>query len=154
MIRDPRDIEIERLRRRVAELEEELAAHEGAARDDRHAFAEAARLVRCRDAMRALPAAHSRAFTLTHARVLLALVDRPGHVFSRDALFEVLGCDEEVQTKIVDVRMSAVRAALAAFGLHRSIETIWGVGYQLNADYAGPIKRIWGEGGDAQAGTA
>ncbi|HEX5502626.1 MAG TPA: response regulator transcription factor [Thermomicrobiales bacterium] len=62
--------------------------------------------------------------------LLAAFVERPGAVFTRDALLNrVWGYEHEIDTRTVDVHVSALREKLAGGGA--AIETVWGVGYKL-----------------------
>jgi DNA-binding response OmpR family regulator len=62
--------------------------------------------------------------------LLAAFVERPGAVFTRDALLNrVWGYEHEIDTRTVDVHVSALREKLASAGA--AIETVWGVGYKL-----------------------
>lgn len=62
--------------------------------------------------------------------LLAAFVERPGTVYTRDALLNrVWGYEHEIDTRTVDVHVSALRERLQ--GAHSSIETVWGVGYKF-----------------------
>ena len=62
--------------------------------------------------------------------LLAAFVERPGTVFTRDLLLNrVWGYEHEIDTRTVDVHVSALRERLS--GAQSSIETIWGVGYKF-----------------------
>jgi DNA-binding response OmpR family regulator len=62
--------------------------------------------------------------------LLAAFVERPGTVFTRDALLNrVWGYEHEIDTRTVDVHVSALRDRLQ--GAQSSIETVWGVGYKF-----------------------
>ncbi|HEU5326989.1 MAG TPA: response regulator transcription factor [Thermomicrobiales bacterium] len=62
--------------------------------------------------------------------LLAAFVERPGTVFTRDALLNrVWGYEHEIDTRTVDVHVSALRERLQ--GAQSSIETVWGVGYKF-----------------------
>lgn len=62
--------------------------------------------------------------------LLVAFVERPGTVLTRDALLNrVWGYEHEIDTRTVDVHISALREKLPA--RRATIETVWGVGYKL-----------------------
>lgn len=62
--------------------------------------------------------------------LLVAFVERPGTVFTREALLNrVWGYEYEIDTRTVDVHVSALREQLR--GALSSIETVWGVGYKF-----------------------
>ena len=62
--------------------------------------------------------------------LLALLMERPGQVFTRDALLErVWGYDYEGGTRTVDVHVQTLRQKLGACGA--CIETVRGVGYRL-----------------------
>jgi DNA-binding response OmpR family regulator len=72
--------------------------------------------------------------------LLAAFVERPGTVFTRDALLNrVWGYEHEIDTRTVDVHVSALRERLS--GAQSSIETVWGVGYKL-ADRGGEEEAV------------
>lgn len=63
-------------------------------------------------------------------RMLLAMVRRPGIVFSRDRLLEVVhGPHYAVTDRAVDVMVVGLRRKLGAYGTH--IETVRGMGYRF-----------------------
>ncbi len=62
--------------------------------------------------------------------LLCAFVERPGTVFTRDLLLNrVWGYEHEIDTRTVDVHVSALRERIQ--GARSTIETIWGVGYKF-----------------------
>src|SRR5690349_12658145 len=62
--------------------------------------------------------------------LLAAFVERPGPVYTRDALLNrVWGYEHEIDTRTVDVHVSALRERMQ--GAHSTIETVWGVGYKF-----------------------
>jgi DNA-binding response OmpR family regulator len=62
--------------------------------------------------------------------LLAAFIERPGTVYTRDALLNrVWGYEHEIDTRTVDVHVSALRERMQ--GAHSSIETVWGVGYKF-----------------------
>lgn len=62
--------------------------------------------------------------------LLVAFVERPGMVLTRDVLLNrVWGYEHEIDTRTVDVHISALREKLPA--QRATIETVWGVGYKL-----------------------
>lgn len=122
---------------RVAELEEELAAWRAMKRDEARDADAVQRETRIREALRsATPEAGGPA----KARVLLALIERPGEVVSLDRLLDALRGlpgtqpDVEPMPKIVAVHVCKVRKALKALGRPGAIETVWGRGFRISAD--------------------
>ncbi len=70
--------------------------------------------------------------------LLAAFVERPGTVFTREVLLNrVWGYEHEIDTRTVDVHVSALRERLS--GAQSAIETIWGVGYKF-VDHGGEAK--------------
>ena len=64
--------------------------------------------------------------------LLSVLVERPGHVFSREALLErVWGANCEVTTHTVDVHIATLRTKLGDFA--EKIRTVHGVGYKVQS---------------------
>jgi DNA-binding response OmpR family regulator len=62
--------------------------------------------------------------------LLLALVESPGVVFTREKLLNVVwGYDFAGETRTVDVHVAHLRHKLK--GMQAQIETVWGVGYKL-----------------------
>lgn len=69
----------------------------------------------------------------TSFRLLLALMERPGRVLSRDALLgRVWGADVHVEPRTVDVHMRRLRLALNRTGGRDLIRTVRGAGYALD----------------------
>ncbi len=69
----------------------------------------------------------------TSYRLLLVLMERPGRVFSRDALLgRVWGADVHVEPRTVDVHMRRLRRALNRDGHRDLIRTVRGAGYALD----------------------
>jgi two-component system phosphate regulon response regulator PhoB len=69
----------------------------------------------------------------TGFRLLLALMERPGRVFSRDALLgRVWGADVHVEPRTVDVHLRRLRLALNRGGGRDLIRTVRGAGYALD----------------------
>jgi DNA-binding response OmpR family regulator len=76
--------------------------------------------------------------------LLTAFVERPGTVYTRDALLNrVWGYEHEIDTRTVDVHVSALRERL--HGAQSSIETVWGVGYKF-VDRGGDDSDVEDEG--------
>lgn len=68
----------------------------------------------------------------TEFRLLSTLMERPGRVFSREALLDrVWGRDIYVDTRTVDVHIGRLRKALMADGGSDPIRTVRGAGYAL-----------------------
>jgi len=65
--------------------------------------------------------------------LLLTLAENPGVVFSREKLLDVVwGYDFAGETRTVDVHIAHLRHKLS--GMQPVIETVWGVGYRLDAE--------------------
>ena len=70
--------------------------------------------------------------------LLAAFVERPGTVLTRDVLLgRVWGVEYDIDTRTVDVHVSALRDRLHGARARTTIETVWGVGYKLVARSAG-----------------
>lgn len=68
----------------------------------------------------------------TEYRLLLTLLERPGRVFSRDQLLDLVwGQDIYVDTRTVDVHIARLRKALSRSGGNDPIRTVRGAGYAL-----------------------
>ena len=69
----------------------------------------------------------------TEYKIMLALMGRPGVVFTRDQLLGLSrGRDLEPYDRSVDVHISNLRAKLKPFPAHNgAIKTVWGAGYML-----------------------
>ena len=68
----------------------------------------------------------------TEFRLLAALMERPGRVWSREALLDrVWGRDIYVDTRTVDVHVGRLRKALMAQGGDDPLRTVRGAGYAL-----------------------
>lgn len=64
--------------------------------------------------------------------LLLLMVENPGTVFSREKLLNIVwGYDFAGETRTVDVHIAHLRHKLA--GMTPTIETVWGLGYKLEA---------------------
>ena len=69
----------------------------------------------------------------TEFRLLRVLLERPGHVFSREQLLDrAWGRDIYLETRTVDVHILRLRKALARFGNDKLIQTVRGVGYRFS----------------------
>jgi DNA-binding response OmpR family regulator len=65
--------------------------------------------------------------------LLLTLAENPGVVFSREKLLDIVwGYDFAGETRTVDVHIAHLRHKLK--GMQAIIETVWGVGYKLDAE--------------------
>jgi two-component system alkaline phosphatase synthesis response regulator PhoP len=65
--------------------------------------------------------------------LLLTLAENPGMVFSREKLLDIVwGYDFAGETRTVDVHIAHLRHKLK--GMQAVIETVWGVGYKLDAE--------------------
>ncbi|MDF1608806.1 phosphate regulon transcriptional regulator PhoB [Hoeflea sp. YIM 152468] len=68
----------------------------------------------------------------TEFRLLARLMERPGRVFSRDQLLDLVwGRDVYLDSRTVDVHVGRLRKALTRFGGTNPIRTVRGVGYSL-----------------------
>jgi two-component system, OmpR family, phosphate regulon response regulator PhoB len=68
----------------------------------------------------------------TEFRLLAALMERPGKVWSRDQLLDrVWGRDIYVDTRTVDVHVGRLRKVLCQFGHDDPVRTVRGAGYAL-----------------------
>lgn len=68
----------------------------------------------------------------TEFRLLSALMERPGRVWTREALLDrVWGRDIYVDTRTVDVHVGRLRKALGVHGDEDAIRTVRGAGYAL-----------------------
>lgn len=69
----------------------------------------------------------------TEFRLLCTLLERPGHVYSRDTLLNrVHGRDADIDLRTVDVHIGRLRKALNAGGEADLIRTVRGGGYAVN----------------------
>lgn len=74
----------------------------------------------------------------TEFRLLAALMERPGKVWSREALLDrVWGRNVYVDTRTVDVHVGRLRKTLCAGGEYDPIRTVRGAGYAIEAPAAG-----------------
>jgi two-component system phosphate regulon response regulator PhoB len=74
----------------------------------------------------------------TEFRLLAALMERPGKVWSREALLDrVWGRDIYVDTRTVDVHVGRLRKTLCAGGESDPIRTVRGAGYAVEAPAVG-----------------
>lgn len=68
----------------------------------------------------------------TEYRLLVTLMEKPGRVFSRDQLLDMVwGRDIYVDTRTVDVHIARLRKALKGQGRDDPIRTVRGTGYAL-----------------------
>lgn len=71
----------------------------------------------------------------TEFRLLRVLLERPGHVFSREQLLDrAWGRDIYLETRTVDVHIRRLRQALNPGGAADIIRTVRGFGYAIDAD--------------------
>lgn len=127
-----REDELTALRRRVNELELEIAEWRRQAADRALTVAQADRVARLRQAL---------VLSAAPARMLEALLARAPKMVSKAALFEAAGSDpDRTALAVVDVQVCRIRAALERRGLPGAIETIWGAGYAIPADQALAIR--------------
>lgn len=84
------------------------------------------------EAFRAFWAEHEVVLTVTEFALLRTLVERPGKVFSRDALMDgAYGLDHYVSDRTVDSHLRRVRAKFQAVG-GAPVQTVHGLGYKLS----------------------
>ena len=77
-------------------------------------------------------AAHELKLGPIEFRLLSRLMERPGRVFSRDQLLDLVwGRDVFVDTRTVDVHIARLRKALMHYGGRDPIRTVRGAGYAL-----------------------
>ena len=68
----------------------------------------------------------------TEFRLLATFMEKPGRVFSREALLDrVWGRDIYVDTRTVDVHIGRLRKALMVHGDEDPLRTVRGAGYSL-----------------------
>jgi two-component system phosphate regulon response regulator PhoB len=68
----------------------------------------------------------------TEFKILSVLIDKPGQVFSRDSLLDLVwGQGLYIDMRTIDVHIGRLRKALAQFGDGNHIRTVRGVGYSL-----------------------
>ncbi len=73
----------------------------------------------------------------TEYRLLQALIERPGRVFSREQLLDMVwGRDIHVEQRTVDVHIRRLRKVLNAGGEPDLIRTVRGTGYAIDAEAA------------------
>ncbi len=91
----------------------------------------------------------------TEFRLLDCLMQRPGRVFSREQLLDLVwGRDVYVEARTVDVHVGRLRKALNRKGERDPIRTVRAAGYALDETYSDrPSPRAQG-GGDAAAAAA
>lgn len=123
------------LEARVAELEEELAAWRGNARDAGRDQQSLEREARLQQLLRGT-GCHS---TGCSSRLLLGLMARPGRPISYGVLSGLVAKDEDVTPHIVNVAVCHARKALRSWGLPGRIENIWGKGYAMTPDLAAAL---------------
>jgi two-component system phosphate regulon response regulator PhoB len=71
----------------------------------------------------------------TEFRLLCVLLERPGHVHSRDTLLNrVHGRDADIEPRTIDVHIGRLRKALNAGGEADIIRTVRGTGYALDRE--------------------
>jgi two-component system phosphate regulon response regulator PhoB len=74
----------------------------------------------------------------TEFRLLDCLLQRPGRVYSREQLLDLVwGRDVYVEARTVDVHIGRLRKALNARGEHDPIRTVRAAGYALDETYSG-----------------
>ena len=71
----------------------------------------------------------------TEYRLLCTLIERPGRVWSRNQLLDLVwGRDKEVDIRTVDVHVGRLRKALSKTGKKDPVRTVRGAGYSLDSD--------------------
>lgn len=69
--------------------------------------------------------------------ILLAhFLRRPGQIFTRDSLLNLMGASEDISPAAVEHALSRLRKKLAAVGACDVVETVRGVGYRLSRTLA------------------
>jgi len=131
------DPEIDRLRARVAALEDELAEW---ARRDRADEAQAEQVQRTASAQWLL------GMTRLEAVTLLQLLDRSPRLVTRASLVagRPLWAKEDAEDKIVEVYLSKVRTKLRRAGITEAITTCWGSGWFLTEAGARQVRERLG----------
>jgi len=72
----------------------------------------------------------------TEFRLLSVLIGRPGRVWTRGQLIELVwDHDPEIDERTVDVHIGRLRKAMAVEGLPDLIRTVRSIGYSLDVDY-------------------
>lgn len=133
MLSETSEQELRRLRIENRELREELAEWRRHGRASVDAGDDATRGVALRD---------WAALTGDEGRMLLALLDAAPRTLSKERLFQTRkSCAEDVEIKLVDVRICKIRQKLAVAGLRDSIRTAWGVGYFMPTTVQAVINR-------------
>ena len=103
------------------------------------------------DTLRTAPIGRNRAGQ-SEARILLALLSRPGMTLARETVLSVArdgpgrkGAGRygpDVMIKAVDVYVNRLRTSLRDLGQGEPITTVWGVGYTITRE-AAPALRAW-----------
>jgi DNA-binding response OmpR family regulator len=128
-----KDDEIEALRTRVADLEEEIAAWREYERSETGVSEDWAFI----DAIRRRLGVQKR-----HARLLIGMARSPGRIISKYNLTRMQGSYEDASIQSANVSVVFCRRAFAQAGLPNAIETVWGHGYRLSQDGADLINAI------------
>jgi DNA-binding winged helix-turn-helix (wHTH) protein len=95
------------------------------------------------------------ALTPTAARILLLLMGRPGHVFTRDEIIEnIWGINKRIDDRTVDRMIRRIRDTLQHKVAVDPIRTIRGIGYAFDETYSAAKSRPrpGGSMGELQAG--
>lgn len=129
---------IQRLRARVAELEEEVQAWRMSDRSDENRGRQAKRAQRAR----ALVRRHYGTRVNLISTLLLLLVDKPGHPISHGAFHDAIGQDGHVPPWVYRSVVHHLRNLLGNLGLPDSLETVRGEGYCLVPDAAEHIRGL------------
>lgn len=139
--------ELDVLRRRVRELEEELSEYARAEHPGVCPGADAFDTADWQLRRRHRRPTGQHAPDVGGVRLLLILMERPGHCFSYDFLLDHLARSEDVRSKIVQVYGVAARRILGLNGLDGALETVWGRGFRLTPDAAEKLAAIIAEEG-------
>ena len=132
--------ELVSLRRRVVELEEELAEWKAARRRLDDTDAGAVRLAAIREKLGGASA------NLGGVRTLVVLMDRAPRFVSHETLIEGLTLHpEECQPNIVSVYIYHARQVLKQAGVQCRIEVAWRTGYRLSVESAAALREFIGE---------
>jgi DNA-binding winged helix-turn-helix (wHTH) protein len=109
--------------RKLVELEAELAEWRAQERGNRDAVVTIERCARIRELL---------GLSAGRGRILIALIDHPGALQTKEHLLNVGTDSEDVQVKMVDVHVCGIRQALDGAGFNGAIETVWGFGYRMS----------------------
>lgn len=125
--------ELTTLRRRVRELEDELAAYQANSIDDQVTEREMDELAAVRIAL---------GVKRSTARILLAMAKRPGKYFTKEMILRAQGAYEDALPVGATVSICYARRGLAALGLDGELKNMRGSGYWLTKSAAAAVLAI------------